>query len=45
MPKGNSIRHLLQRLLSHEAPEKEANDKSKALSRISRLYFNHSPSM
>lgn len=45
MPKGNSVRHLSQRLLSHEPSAKGRNANSKAFFRVFRFYFNHSPSI
>lgn len=45
MPKGNSVRHLSQRLLSHEPSAKGRNANSKAFFRVFRFYFNHSLSI
>lgn len=45
MPKGNSVRHLSQRLLLHEPSAKGRNANSKGLFRIFRFYFTHSPSI
>lgn len=45
MPKGSSVRHLLQRLLSHEPSAKGRNANFKTLFRVFRFYFTHSPSI
>ena len=45
MPKGSSVRHLSQQLLSHEPSAKGRNANSQALPRVFRFYFTHLPSI